>query len=710
MVNRGAPARRHRRRADHLRRAGRGARLRPPGRAHEAHRARAARLRRRCGLLLGPGRARSGQDLHASRRARCSWRTGALSAPRSRPSPGISSVELLRGGDTALPCRSALDTDVAIIGAGVVGARSRASSPRFELRVTLLEAGADVGAGTSKANTAILHTGFDAKPGTLEARLVRARLRAARASTRSAWASRSSGPARCSWPGTTSSVGELAGIVEQRRARTATTRSARARRATSSTGASRTSAPARRGALEVPGEAHRLPVHDRRSPSPPRRCWPAASSAAPTPVTLRRRGSTAAGFRLATPARRARPRASSSTPPGCARDEVDRMLGHDGFTVTPRRGELIVFDKLARPLVDHDRAAGADEGHQGRAGRADGLRQRHARPDRRGRASERTTPTRPRAGLDYLLAEGARIMPALLAPGGHGGLRRACAPPPSTPTTSSPSTRRRGLRLRRAASARPGCPASMAIAEHVREELGAAGLRLEPTTGPAAGAPDAEHRRGVARPYQRRRADRRGPRLRPHRLLLRARDPRRDPRRARRRRSRRATSTACAAAPARTWAAARASICGAELGAPLLEPGATRMTASVVVGGGPAGLAAALELRRRGTRDVLVLEREAAAGGIPRHARHQGFGLRDLRRPLSGPAYARRYARLARRRRRRAPHGDDGHRLVAGRDARADRAARPRDARSRRGRSSPPAAASGRAPRGSCRAPGPRAS
>ena len=66
----------------------------------------------------------------------------------------------------------------------------------------------------------------------------------------------------------------------------------------------------------------------------------------------------------------------------------------------------------------------------------------------------------------------------------------------------------------------------------------------------------------------------------------------------------------------------------------------------VVVGAGPAGLAAALELRRRGVADVLVLEREAAPGGIPRHAQHQGFGLRDLRRPLSGPRYARRYAEL----------------------------------------------------------------
>jgi thioredoxin reductase len=66
-----------------------------------------------------------------------------------------------------------------------------------------------------------------------------------------------------------------------------------------------------------------------------------------------------------------------------------------------------------------------------------------------------------------------------------------------------------------------------------------------------------------------------------------------------------------------------------------------------VVGGGPAGLAAAVELRRRGVREVVVLEREAEAGGIPRHAKHQGFGLRDLRRPLSGPAYARRWVELA---------------------------------------------------------------
>jgi thioredoxin reductase len=76
--------------------------------------------------------------------------------------------------------------------------------------------------------------------------------------------------------------------------------------------------------------------------------------------------------------------------------------------------------------------------------------------------------------------------------------------------------------------------------------------------------------------------------------------------------------------------------------------GIARETADVVVvGGGPAGLAAAIELRRLGVRRVVVLEREAEAGGVPRHTDHTGFGLRDLHRCLRGPAYAARYRRLA---------------------------------------------------------------
>ena len=55
-----------------------------------------------------------------------------------------------------------MDHDVAIVGAGVVGAAIARELTRYELDVALVEAGPDVGAGTSKANTALLHTGFDA--------------------------------------------------------------------------------------------------------------------------------------------------------------------------------------------------------------------------------------------------------------------------------------------------------------------------------------------------------------------------------------------------------------------------------------------------------------------------------------------------------------------------------------------------------------------
>lgn len=61
----------------------------------------------------------------------------------------------------------------------------------------------------------------------------------------------------------------------------------------------------------------------------------------------------------------------------------------------------------------------------------------------------------------------------------------------------------------------------------------------------------------------------------------------------------------------------------------------------LVVGAGPAGLTAAAELRRLGVRRVLVADREAVPGGIPRHSQHVGYGLRDLHRVLSGPSYAR---------------------------------------------------------------------
>lgn len=63
----------------------------------------------------------------------------------------------------------------------------------------------------------------------------------------------------------------------------------------------------------------------------------------------------------------------------------------------------------------------------------------------------------------------------------------------------------------------------------------------------------------------------------------------------------------------------------------------------VIVGGGPAGLAAAVRLHEKGIKDILVIEREKHLGGILRQCIHDGFGLTRFKQTLSGPEYAQRF-------------------------------------------------------------------
>ena len=63
----------------------------------------------------------------------------------------------------------------------------------------------------------------------------------------------------------------------------------------------------------------------------------------------------------------------------------------------------------------------------------------------------------------------------------------------------------------------------------------------------------------------------------------------------------------------------------------------------VVIGGGPAGLAAALSAWENGVRDILILERDKEAGGILNQCIHNGFGLHHFKEELTGPEYAGRY-------------------------------------------------------------------
>ena len=68
---------------------------------------------------------------------------------------------------------------------------------------------------------------------------------------------------------------------------------------------------------------------------------------------------------------------------------------------------------------------------------------------------------------------------------------------------------------------------------------------------------------------------------------------------------------------------------------------------AVIIGGGPAGLAAAIRLRQKGVDGVVVLEREHRPGGILRQCIHDGFGLTRFGETLSGPEYAQRFVAQA---------------------------------------------------------------
>ncbi|MBR1931584.1 MAG: FAD-dependent oxidoreductase [Lachnospiraceae bacterium] len=66
----------------------------------------------------------------------------------------------------------------------------------------------------------------------------------------------------------------------------------------------------------------------------------------------------------------------------------------------------------------------------------------------------------------------------------------------------------------------------------------------------------------------------------------------------------------------------------------------------VIIGGGPAGLAAALAAREAGIRKVLILERDKELGGILNQCIHNGFGLHTFKEELTGPEYAEKYIQM----------------------------------------------------------------
>jgi glycerol-3-phosphate dehydrogenase len=367
-----------------------------------------------------------------------------------------------------------LDTDVAIVGAGVVGCAIARELAQFELRVTLIEAGPDVGAGTSKANTALLHTGFDAKPGTLEARLVaRGYELLGEYAERVGIPVERTGALLVAW--NEAQLAEFPTILEHARANGSS--DLREIGVEELYRREPHLGPGAHGAIEVPREGLVCPFTTPLA---------FATEAVLAGCELRRSTPVTSvsqldggGFRLATPGGELSSRYLVNAA-GLRSDELDRTLGYERFTVTPRRGELIVFDKLTRPLVRHIVLAVPTRVTKGVliAPTVFGnviLGPTAEDVERKGDTGST------RRGLDYLMAEGARIVPELLeheVTAVYAGLRAATEHADYQLSIHAPEGYAcvGGIRS-------TGLSASMAIARHVREELGAAGLPLESKAG-----------------------------------------------------------------------------------------------------------------------------------------------------------------------------------------------------------------------------------
>ncbi|MFD7976416.1 FAD-dependent oxidoreductase [Streptomyces sp. NPDC059071] len=238
--------------------------------------------------------------------------------------------------------------DVTVVGAGVVGCAVARELARFPLRVALVEAADDIGEGSSKANTAILHTGFDAVPGTLEARMVRegGRLLAAYAAE-TGIPVEPVGALLVAWDeeqlATLPRLADKAGRNGHHGTRPVSAAELYAREPRLGPGAL--------GALEVPGESIVCPWS-----TPLAYATQAVRSGVDLHLDCRvekvRPGGAGEPHRLVTRRGVLRTRFLVNAC-GLYADAFDALLGREDFTVTPRRGQLVVFDKFARELVRH---------------------------------------------------------------------------------------------------------------------------------------------------------------------------------------------------------------------------------------------------------------------------------------------------------------------------------------------------------------------
>jgi glycerol-3-phosphate dehydrogenase len=575
-----------------------------------------------------------------------------------------------------------LPFDVAIIGAGAVGAAIARELSRYELSIILLEAASDVGMGTSKASTAIWHTGYDAKPGSLEATLLRRSYPLLEAFMQEVGSPfERIGGLLIAW--TQEQLDTLPSLVEKAHANGDTDVHLLSReevyRREPHLG------PGALGGMLVPGEGILCTF------TIPLAC---ATQAVVNGVTLKLNFAVKSvqkvddTYILSSEGEEIRARWVVNAA-GLFSDEVNAHFGHSNFSVTPRRGELIVYDKLARLLVNHVLLPVPTATTKGVLISPTVYGNVLLGPTAEDLPDKTATNTSAN-GLQMLLKKGKMILPELLdeeVTATYTGLRAA-----TEHSDYQIAIYPEGQYVCVGGIRSTGISGSLGIAEYVRELLEHAGVKLEfkkefktirmPNIGEAFMRPfqsteliaeNSDYGRIVCHcervtlgelrdavttiiPAKNLDALRRRTRAMQGRcqgfnchaslvMSLRAPIALRSPRRG----SGASRMASEVEAQAKQHLHLRqVQVSPHELGIALSQKALLAMTADVlIIGAGPAGLSAALELKRLGVKNVLVVEREPEAGGIPRMCGHVGFGLSDLHRVLTGPSYARKYREMA---------------------------------------------------------------
>ncbi|MFI7035753.1 NAD(P)/FAD-dependent oxidoreductase [Microbispora rosea] len=373
--------------------------------------------------------------------------------------------------------------DVAVVGGGVVGAAVARELAGREpagretdgrpLSVALVEARPDVGDGTSKANTAILHTGFDATPGTLESCLVRRGYELLGGyAERAGIPVERTGALLVAWTG--EELAALDGLADK-----AARNGCRECEVVGADEVYRlvpALGPGALGGLTVPGESIICPWTTTLAFATEALARGAAVLLNTRVDGVRRDGDGGGdgdGVTVLLTNRgplRARWVVNAA---GLGSDAVDRLFGHERYTVTPRRGELLVFDKMARPLAN--RIVLPVPGSRGKGVLISptiygNVMLGPTAEDLRDRADTSTS----EEGFAFLVDKGLTLMPALMreeVTASYAGLRAATE---HGDYQVHLDAARRYLVLGGIRST--GLTASMALAEHAAGLLAEAGL------------------------------------------------------------------------------------------------------------------------------------------------------------------------------------------------------------------------------------------